>query len=523
VDNWKFAHFISARSGGLLFSPVPIPRRDEMSAGATSGLDRGETAFDVHGIEPVPEADRTSSAPDQFWIWMGANIAPINWVLGALGIVLGLSFLETMAVVVVGNVIGCALFGLFSVMGHRTGVNMMVLSRMAFGRRGAYIPAAVQMLLTMGWIGVNTWVVLDLALGALSSIGVEGGEGLKYAIAFGVMALQVVIAVWGFYAIRSFERWTVPVTAIIMAIMTVLALTKTNVQLSAGTLDGGDKFTAMTQLMTAIGVGWGISWLVYASDYTRFVKPSQSSRRVFWATALGMFIPTVWLAGLGAAVASGTSGSDPSDLVVSAFGVMSLPVLLLILHGPVATNILNFYSCSLAALTIGVRVKRWQVSLLTGVIASLVLAYFVQADDFASSFDKWMISLIVWISPWAAIMLVEFFFVRRGRVDVDELYRDETRSRYGDINWRALIALALGLIAGWSWEFGLVPVMQGPLAKAAGNSDFSWLTGGLVAAAAYYVLVARAERRARSSLPAEGHREAEDAPLTATDRVLETV
>jgi purine-cytosine permease-like protein len=29
-------------------------------------------------------------------------------------------------------------------MGHRTGVNQMVLARAAFGRRGAYLPAAAQ-------------------------------------------------------------------------------------------------------------------------------------------------------------------------------------------------------------------------------------------------------------------------------------------------------------------------------------------------------------------------------------------
>jgi hypothetical protein len=36
-------------------------------------------------------------------------------VLGALGITLGLSLLETLAVVAAGNVIGCAIFGLFNV------------------------------------------------------------------------------------------------------------------------------------------------------------------------------------------------------------------------------------------------------------------------------------------------------------------------------------------------------------------------------------------------------------------------
>ena len=122
------------------------------------------------------------------------NIAPINWVLGALGIILGLSLIETIIVVALGNVVGCALFGLFCVMGHRTGVNQMVLSRSAFGRRGAYVPGVAQLLLTMGWVGVNTWVVLDLTLGVLDEIGISGGTGLKYVIGFLLMAVQVVIA-----------------------------------------------------------------------------------------------------------------------------------------------------------------------------------------------------------------------------------------------------------------------------------------------------------------------------------------
>ena len=41
-------------------------------------------------LQPIAEADRTESVSGQFWIWCGANIAPINWVLGALGINLGL-------------------------------------------------------------------------------------------------------------------------------------------------------------------------------------------------------------------------------------------------------------------------------------------------------------------------------------------------------------------------------------------------------------------------------------------------
>ena len=69
---------------------------------------------DTHSVEPIPDSDRDSTGPQQMWIWAGANIAPINWALGALGIVLKLGLCETIAVieiVVMLTVIAVALFG----------------------------------------------------------------------------------------------------------------------------------------------------------------------------------------------------------------------------------------------------------------------------------------------------------------------------------------------------------------------------------------------------------------------------
>jgi nucleobase:cation symporter-1, NCS1 family len=454
--------------------------------------------IDPHGIEPIADADRDSTPVQQFWIWAGANIAPINWVLGALGIVLGLSLIETIVVVALGNLAGCALFGAFCVMGHRTGVNQMVLSRSAFGRRGAYVPGVAQLLLTMGWVGVNTWVVLDLTLGVLDELGVSGGTGLKYVIGFALMAVQALIAIYGFYLIRTFEKYTVPVAALIMVVMSILAWTKSDVTWSNSTVHGGDKFTSISQLLTAIGIGWGISWFTYSSDYTRFVARRYTDRQVWLATALGMFLPTVWLAALGASIASSGSGTDPSQLVASLFGVMTIPVLLLIMHGPIATNILNLYSCSLAALSIGLRAARWKVTAAAAVIGSGVLIAFIQSESFATSFDNWIVSIIVWISPWAGITLVEYFILRRGQVDVPALYEPPDRSPYGDVNWAAIIALVLGLAAGWAWEFGLVGPLQGPIAKWLGNTDFSWAAGMVVAGGLYWILAGNRVRNTTS-------------------------
>ena len=446
--------------------------------------------FDAHGIEPIPQHSRDCSPWELFWIWAGANIAPINWVLGALGIALGLSLIETLIVVVVGNVFGCAIFGVFNVIGHRTAVNQMVLGRAPFGLSGASIPGVVQLLLTMGWVGVNTWVVLDLVLAALSKVGVTGGAWLDFVVAAAIMAIQLTLALYGFYAIRSFEKYTVPLTAVVMAAMTVLAVVTTHVDWTAAgsAVEPANKVTAITQLLTAIGIGWGLTWIPYASDYSRFTRVTASPRAVFWSSSLGMYIPTVWLAALGACLASAGNGSDPSTLVVSTFGVMAIPVLLLLIHGPIATNILNLYSCSLAALSIGVRAARWKITLIAGLIASAVLVVFVEADSFAHAFDNWMASILVWISPWATINLVDYFVVRRGHLDIGSLYGGVGSPELSRWNVSGLTSLAAGVIAGWAWQYGLVPAMQGPLATALGNTDFSWLSGAVVAGGLYYLL-----------------------------------
>src|SRR5213075_1086948 len=182
-----------------------------------------ELRADIHSIEPIPDADRDSTGPQQMWIWAGANIAPVNWALGALGIVLKLGLSETIAVIVIGNIVGCAIFAAFTVMGHKTGVNQMVLSRSAFGRRGGYLPSALMFVMTLGWIGVNTYFPVKIAMAILGQFGVPDTFTANLVVITVVMGLQVLIGIYGFYAIRTFEKYTVPVTVAIMVLMSVLA------------------------------------------------------------------------------------------------------------------------------------------------------------------------------------------------------------------------------------------------------------------------------------------------------------
>jgi NCS1 nucleoside transporter family len=457
---------------------------------------------DAHSIEPVPEADKDSTGPQQMWIWAGANIAPINWVLGALGIILGLGLWDTIAVIVLGNLIGCAIFAACTVMGHKTGVNQMVLSRSAFGRRGGYLPSVLAFLMTLGWIGVNTYFPLKVGVAILGYFGVPDNFVTNLVVMTLIMLVQVVIGVYGFYAIRSFEKYTVPVTALIMLLMTVLAWTQPGVVDWGLTskLSGGDYLSKVTLLTTAIGIGWGISWVTWASDYSRFVPRSVSSRTVFWYSYIGMFVPTVWLAILGATVASVTPTTDPAKMVSAVFGgAVSLLVLLLVLHGPIATNILNVYSAGLAALSFDLRMPRPVLAVVAGVVGYLVTLYFIVQPSFATAFDNWMVGLLLWMSPFAGVVLADFYLRRRARVDVDELYAEPSRSALGDVNRGAIFAFLAGLVAGWSVEDGLVPALQGPISIGLLNgADLSWLVGIVVAGGLYLAI---GGRRAEAAVP----------------------
>jgi NCS1 nucleoside transporter family len=442
-----------------------------------------------NSIAPVPDEDKDATALDQFWIWAGANIAPINWVLGALGIVLGLGFWETVVVLAVGNALGVTIFGFFVLMGQRTGVTQMVLARSAFGRRGAYLPAVFQIIIPTGWIAINTWIILDLTAALLEGLGIPGTALTKIILVLVIMGIQVGLAALGFYAIRTFEKWTVPVTLVVLVAMSLVAWTSGEINWGyAGEAEGAARWTAMSQVMTAIGIGWGITWLPYASDYSRFVPRTVPRKKLFWAGAMGQFVPVLWLGVLGASIATTGTGADPAVIIVQTFGALALPVLFLVIHGPIATNILNVYSTSVAALAMDVKVPRHVLSLIVGVFATLFTIYLVFAGNLAQNLDFWLAGVVAWVSPWGAIMFVHYYVTRRENIDIEALYQSPRASRVGDVNWAAMGSLLVGLVVTWMFLYGLVGPLQGPIARSLNGLDLSWLAGMLVTGSLYYAL-----------------------------------
>lgn len=429
-------------------------------------------------------------------------------MIGAIGPELGLSLVQSIAIMAIGQAAGALIFGVFTLMGERTGVSQLALGRMAFGRRGNHIPAIVQGLITLGWMGLNTYVVLSLATYCLHKLGLPDGRATEYGVAAAIMVTQLIIGTLGFYAIRTFEKWTVPLLGTVMAVMTVLAFSKGHVVWNHSTVHGAGLLTAGSELMTAVGIGWGFSWIGFASDYSRFTRRDVTERSLYWGSVLGTFLALIWLGVLGAAMASSAANRDPAELVASLFGVMTIPVLLVIVHGAVAGNIECVYSAPLCFLAGGIKVRRWLGSIVGGVVSSAIVVAFLASGAFASTFTSYMDSFVIWTAAWGAIVVIDFFVVNRGRADVPALFESHETSRYGDIRWRSLAALAAGLVAGWVFEYGGVPLFQGPFSRATGGVDLSWLASIVVGSSAYLLLCGSDPHVAREGRPGHHHLDA---------------
>ena len=191
---------------------------------------------------------------------------------------------------------------------------------------------------------------------------------------------------------------------------------------------------------------------------------------------LGQFIPTVWLGVFGATLATITTATDPGKIVVDAFGALAIPVLLLVIHGPIATNVLNIYSCALCAQTLDWKVERRTLSYGVGVLATLFTIYLILHGDVRrrTSTAGWPDSSRGW-HPGARSCWCTTTAVAKQKIDVDALFEPPGSPKVPDIVWEAIIPFLLGIVATWMFEYGIPSYLQGPIAKSMGGIDLSWL------------------------------------------------
>src|SRR5256886_17563816 len=119
-----------------------------------------EQGIETHGIERVSPTTRTHVRIfDNFTMWLSANLVISTIGLGALAIpIFQLGFWDSVAIIIVFNILGVLPVAFFSTLGPKLGLRQMTISRFSFGWVGGIIMALFNVAACIGWSAVNVIV-----------------------------------------------------------------------------------------------------------------------------------------------------------------------------------------------------------------------------------------------------------------------------------------------------------------------------------------------------------------------------
>jgi len=359
-------------------------------------------AVEKYGIEHIPEGDRHGTPSRVFTLWFAGNLTIADYVIGVLcTLAFGLTLAQAIPVLLVGNVLGGLFLGLSSAMGPSLGLPQMFSSRSSFGRRGNYVLGGLNWVSTAGWFTVNT------------ILGTEAIQVLAPSMNFVLVAsalvlVQVVIAVYGHDFIHLFEKVMSVVLGVLFLWIFVLTIPHLGQALAFVPPGASAATAALGSVGTALAASFSylMSWSPYASDYSRYLPSETSKRRVALMALVGGSIASFGVEALGAVVGSITNSLDYFGSLYRFAGGSGVVAILAIILGAVAANALNIYTNSLSLLVLDVRVRRW-IAVVAGGVFGLALAL-VGGSHFESFFENFLLALDYWITPWLAIILVDF-------------------------------------------------------------------------------------------------------------------
>ena len=104
------------------------------------------------------------------------------------------------------------------------------------------------------------------------------------------------------------------------------------------------------------------------------------------------------------------------------------PLLLASLLGLVTITTLQFYSASLTLLSVADSVRplkptvRQRLPTLVVLLAASCVIALASSPHFAAQFGEFLAVLLYLFTPWTAINLIDFYYVRRGHYSVREIF-----------------------------------------------------------------------------------------------------
>jgi NCS1 family nucleobase:cation symporter-1 len=456
------------------------------------------TRLEIATIQPIALDQRHGKARDLFTVWFGSNIMLLTIVTGGLAVtVFGLSFGWAVLGLAVGNFVGGIFMALHAAQGPTLGVPQMVQTRGQFGSIGALLVVGIVIIMYVGFLASNI-VMGGEAIASLS----PGWSDTPGIVVVGV--LGVVATIYGYDLIHAYTRLMSYVSGAVLLLAAVWIVYVHGLPPDFLARNG---FSA-TGLIGTVSVAalWQISYAPYVSDYTRYMPADTGVSPAFWASYWGCTLGSLFPMILGAAVGlAAPKGNLVHGLAVLTAGITPL-VLIVFSVGIASSNALNLYCGALSTLTFGQTLfPRWSPGPRARSVVALVLfgialaGALLSKDSFLANYEDFILLLLYVLVPWTAINLVDYYLLQHGNYHVESFFRQDG-GIYGRINAAAVSCYVLGIAV--QLPFVSSALYTGPIARALGGVDLSWIVGLAVTSPAYYWLAKRAQsRRGGAILP----------------------
>ena len=433
----------------------------------------GDRALESQGMAPIPADSRYGSVRRMFTVWFTPNMELSGVFAGTLAVLLGLGFWAGLAAIVLGTVIGSLPVAALCTWGPRTGTGQVPLARLPFGKT-IVLPATVQWLSSIAW---DALVGLFGGQAAALLLGIPFWAGAAL-----VLAIEGVVSIYGYEFVHRLQAWGSAVLVVLFVLLTVRIL-QHHIVMPVNTVHGGALIGAFVLMMT-IAPSQGISWATYASDYSRYLRPSSSRPAIFWLTLGGLTASYVWVETLGLAAASALGNQTAAGVrTLMGGGALGVLALVAIAFGAITSNSMNDYTGSLAFQAMGMRLRRPVTAALVALLAFAAILW-IHAGDTAARFENILLFIGYWIAPFCAIVMIDWHH-HRDEYDPSRL-RAALMFRRLRPGWQALVAFLLAF--GAMVPFMDTSVFEGPAGKALHGGDIAFFVGFITAALLYFPL-----------------------------------
>ena len=411
-------------------------------------------------LAPTGPEQRTWGTYNLAALWVGLSIVITTYTLASGLITAGMTWWQGLMTVALGNLIVLIPILLNSHPGTKYGIPFPVLVRSSFGIRGANVAAMARALVACGWFGIQTWIgalALDTLMTTLTA-GWADVSGHK-AIAFGVFwIVQVAIILRGIDGIKFLESYAAPLLLGGSVGLLIWAFGAAgNVFSASAQLTGDDQsFWALFGPGLAANVGYWITLSMNIPDFTRYARDQRSQ---IVGQAIAMPATMTGFAFIGIAVTCATIIEfgepiwDPVTLVARLMD--DLPILLIVamiivVIAQISTNMAaNVVSPSNDFSNLSPR----QISFRTGGLITAVIGIvsfpWRLYEDAAAYIFTWLVGYGSLLAAFLAVMLVDYWLLRRAQLNLDQLYHYGEDGEYwytNGYNWRALVAVAAGVL-----------------------------------------------------------------------------